>query len=122
MKRTVFVLIPVLVTLLDACGTVTTVDRVGDAIPGKSTDCIVQFFDKSNKPARYDVVGKIETHIEKNIFFGSTPHADNEGYKELRTKACELGGDAVIVEDTMESHAAEMNHLHIWASVIRLKS
>ena len=85
----------------------------------ENKNCEIQFY-KDNQPKRnYEVIGKIESHIEKNIFFGGKVHLEDEAFKELRTKACSLGGDAVIIDDSMETSASEMSHVHVWATVIR---
>ena len=44
---------------------------------------------------------------------------DNEVYKELSLKACSLGGDAVIIDDCIQSSVSEMTHIHVWATVIK---
>ena len=76
--------------------------------------------EKPNNP--YEVIGKIESHIEKNLFFGGKAKLEDEAYKELRLKACGLGGDAVIIDDSIETSAAETSHVHVWATVIKLSN
>jgi hypothetical protein len=113
-------LLPVaaLCSLIGGCSTVTQVDQLGSQRPPRTVDCQVEIFDKSTVPTRYETLGAIETHIAGNFFFGGVVRADNEGAKELRKKACALGGNAVVIDDSMESASAEMHHVHIWARVI----
>ncbi|MFZ6770663.1 hypothetical protein ACO0LM_26705 [Undibacterium sp. Di26W] len=79
---------------------------------------MVDVLEKPALPVSFEVVGKIETHIKGNIFFGGVVRANDEGYKELRAKACAMGGNAVVIDDLIESSAAEMRHIHIWARVL----
>ena len=44
---------------------------------------------------------------------------EDEAFKELRIKTCELGGDAVIIYDSIETAVSEMTHVHVWATVIK---
>lgn len=107
------------VFILSACATTTKVDRIGTALDARENDCKVEFY-KDSKPAKtYKVIGKIESHIKKDFFFGGKVNLEDDAYKELRQKACEIGGDAVIIDDYMENSAAEMTHVHVWATVIK---
>jgi hypothetical protein len=105
--------------LLTACATTTKVDNLDSAYNAKEKDCEIRFYndEKPNNP--YEVIGKIESHIEKNLFFGGKAKLEDEAYKELRLKACGLGGDAVIIDDSIETSAAETSHVHVWATVIK---
>ena len=109
--------------LLASCATTSTVERQGSKHAAKESDCEIAFFDKVDvKPTvPYETIGKVESHIAKNFFFGGRAQLEDEGHRELRAKACEIGGDGVIVEDVLQTSAAEMTHLHIWATVIRLR-
>jgi hypothetical protein len=108
--------------LLTACATTTKVDNLDSAYNAKEKDCEIRFYndEKPNNP--YEVIGKIESHIEKNLFFGGKAKLEDEAYKELRLKACGLGGDAVIIDDSIETSAAETSHVHVWATVIKLSN
>ena len=44
---------------------------------------------------------------------------EDEAYEELKEKACGLGGEGVIIDDFIESSAAEMSHVHVWATAIK---
>lgn len=106
-------------TLLSACATTTKVEMIDVPHQAKEKDCSIEFY-KDNKPSEsYDVIGKIESHIKKNIFFGGTVQLEDEAYDELRSKACDLGGDSVIIDDYIETSAAEMGHVHVWATVLK---
>ena len=107
-----------LILFLGGCATVTKVDRVGTTLPALASKCQVDVIEKTALPLKYEMIGKIETHIQGNIFFGGVVRTNDEGYKELRAKACELGGNAVVIDDSMESSSAEMRHVHIWARVL----
>lgn len=108
-----------LIVLLLACATTTNVDILNSSYQTKDKDCEIQFY-KDAKPQRnYETIGKIESHIKKNIFFGGKVELEDEAFQELRIKACELGGDAVIIDDSIESSGSEMTHVHVWATVIK---
>jgi len=109
-----------LLTLLSACATTTQVNKLGSGYQAKDKECEIQFF-KDTKPTElYEAIGKIESHIKKNFFFGGKVQLEDEAFKELRLKACNLGGDAVIIDDYIESSASEMTHVHVWATVLKL--
>ena len=106
------------VVILSACATTTKVDKIGTGINSRGSDCNIEFF-KDSKPAKsFKVIGKIESHIKKNFFLGGKVTMEDDVYKELRQKACSLGGEAVIIDDYMENSVAEMTHTHVWATVI----
>lgn len=90
------------------------------AVGPRETDCAITFFKDAKPSGPFETLGKIESHIAKNFFFGGKAQLDDEGYKELRTKACGIGGNAVIIDDHMQSSVSEMTHLHVWATVVRL--
>ena len=107
------------VVILSACATTTTVDKIGTALDSRENDCKVEFY-KDSKPSKtYKVIGKIESHIKRNFFLGGKVNLEDDAYKELSRKACELGGEAVVIDDYMENSAAEMTHVHVWATVLK---
>ena len=114
--RTYFVFI--LLIQLIGCATISKVETVGDSQPALADKCQIEIIDKSALPIGSKIIGNIETHIKGNIFFGGVVRTNDEGYKELRTKACALGGNAVVIDDLIESSAAEMRHIHIWARAL----
>ena len=115
----IFTLLSV-VTFLFGCSTTTKVDKINPVHQPNKSDCEIAFH-KDTKPLEpYAIVGKIESHIKKNLFFGGTAELEDEAYKELRLKACELGGNSVVIDDYVETAAAEMSHVHVWATVLKL--
>ena len=110
----------IIIIVVSGCSTTTNVDRVNSAYQYKDKDCEIQFFKDDAKPQKnYETIGKIESHIEKNFFFGGKVQLEDEAFKELRIKACGLGGDAVIIDDCIETSVSEMSHVHVWATVIK---
>ncbi len=107
------------IILLPSCATVTKVDNLDSNYQAKDKDCEIQFFQDAKPEQKYEVIGKIESHIKKNFFFGGKVQLDDEAYKELRLKACSLGGDAVIIDDSIQTSVSEMSHVHVWATVIK---
>jgi len=105
--------------LLSGCATTTKVEVIGSSHEQNVKDCNIQFY-KEIKPSKpYVIIGKIESHIQKNVFFGGTVQLEDEVYSELRLKACHLGGDSVIIDDYIETSATEMSHIHVWATVLK---
>jgi len=121
MKLSIYFLLMLLATvvLLSACGTTTKVDVLNSAYQSNNNDCKIQFFKDDQPKKDYEVIGKIESHIKKNFIFGGVVHLEDEAFKELRIKACNLGGDGVIIDDSIETSAGEMTHVHVWATVIK---
>lgn len=103
---------------LTACATTTQVETLGRVHPALENTCKIDILEKSALPAGFETIGKLETHIKGNIFFGGVVRTNDEGYKELRTKVCALGGNAVVIDDLIESSSAEMRHVHIWARAL----
>ena len=107
------------VVILSACATTTTVDKIGTALDSREDHCKVVFY-KDSKPSKtYKIIGKLESHIQGNFFLGGKVNLEDDAYKELSRKACELGGEAVVIDDYMETSAAEMTHVHVWATVLK---
>lgn len=105
--------------ILVGCATTTKVERLDISSQPREHHCEIIFYKDSKPSEPYITVGKIESHIKKNLFFGGTVQLEDEAYKELRIKACELGGDSVIIDDYIETSAAEMSHIHVWATVLK---
>ena len=104
---------------LSACATTTKVDNLGTTYQAKDKNCEIQFFKDEKPQKKYELIGEIESHIKKNLFFGGKVQLEDEAFKELRIKACSLGGDAVIIDDSVETSVSEMTHVHVWATVVR---
>lgn len=103
---------------LAACHHTVKVDPVGAAYPARKAGCEITVLDQLPS-APYQLIGKIEAHAEGNFFFGGKVTLKDDVSKELRKKACLLGGDALYINDAIESSAAEMSYAHAWASVFR---
>jgi hypothetical protein len=108
------------VVLLASCATTTKVDTLGAARAASESDCEITFFKDAKPSAPFEVLGKIESHIARNFFFGGKARLEDEGYEELRAKACGIGGNAVVIDDHLQTSVSEMTHVHVWATVIRL--
>lgn len=113
----------VIVAQLAGCATSTVVTPSISNVAAWPGSCQANVIDRGGVvPAGYQEVAKIESHIKRNFFFGGRVTLLEDAYKELRLKACEVGGDQVRVEDFVESAAAEMTHVHVWATVFRRRS
>lgn len=109
-----------IVIILSGCATTTKVEKTNFPSQPKEQDCEIVFYKDSKPSEPYITVGKVESHIKKNLFFGGAVQLEDEAYTELRIKACDLGGDFVIIDDYIETSAAEMSHVHVWATVLKL--
>jgi hypothetical protein len=108
-----------LLFLSAACATNTRIERLGAGHEPKWEGCQITFY-RDTKPSKpYETLGKIESHIQKNFFFGGKVQLEDEVYAELRQKACSLGGEAVLIDDCVSTAASEVTHIHVWATVIR---
>jgi len=117
--RARFGFLPLLAGMLAACATTTRVESLQSGHAARAEDCPIAFFAKEKPTGSYEAIGRIESHIAQNLLFGGAAKLQDEGYRELQRKACGLGGDAVTIDDHVTSAAAEMTHLHIWATVLR---
>ncbi len=108
-----------LALLLSACATTTKVDHLKSGYQAKDENCEIRFYRDVPPPEDYESIAKITSHIKKNMFFGGKVQLEDEAYKELRVKACDLGGDGVIIDDSIETSVSEMTHVHVWATVIK---
>jgi hypothetical protein len=113
------VLTSLCVVILSGCATTTKVEKIGTELNSRGNDCKVEFFRDSKPSKTYKVIGKIESHISRNIFLGGKVTLEGDVYKELSLKACNIGGEAVIIDDYMENSALEMTHIHVWATAIK---
>lgn len=120
LHKLLILLLPVY--LLSACGTTTKVNVINSNYKAKEKNCEIQFFKDNKTQKRYDEIAKIESHIKRDVFLGGEVQLEDEAYRELRVKTCEVGGDAVIIEDSIATSASEMSHIHVWATAIKLLS
>lgn len=110
-----------LLLLLNACSTTSAVQVVDAQYQTTvASQCEVTFFKKTTPEVKFHVLAKIETHVQRNFFFGGDAKLESEAYAELKTKACAMGGNAVIINDYVESRASEFSHVHVWATAIKL--
>ena len=109
-----------IIMILSGCATTIKVEKTNISFQPKEQDCEIIFYKDSKPSEPYITIGKVESHIKNNIFFGGTVQLEDEAYKELRTKACDLGGNSVIIDDYIETSAAEMSHVHVWATVLKI--
>ena len=113
----------VTVAQLAGCATSTVVTPSTSHVASSLVGCHAHVIDRGGAvPGGYEEVARIESHIKRNFFFGGRVTLLEDAYKELRAKACEVGGDQVRVDDFLESAAAEMTHVHVWATVFRPRS
>lgn len=109
-----------LIANIIGCSTTSKVTKLGGADPISAERCEVQFVEKvSPHIMPYETLGKIETHVQRNLFFGGRASL-GDAYNELRAKACQLGGNVVIIDDHIESSASEFSHVHVWATVLKV--
>lgn len=109
-----------LLGLLSACSTTSTVRVVNAKYQGTLSACKVSFFKKIKPQGQFETLAQVESHVQRNIFFGGDAKLEDEAYAELKEKSCAVGGNAVIINEYVESRAAEFSHVHVWATVIRL--
>jgi len=109
-----------LVILLSGCSTTSTISVIDAKYQTNQPTCQVTFFKKTKPEQEFEKLAQIESHVQRNIFFGGDAKLEDQAYAELKTKTCNLGGNAVIINDYIESRAAEFSHVHVWATTIKL--
>jgi hypothetical protein len=120
MKTCWLLLSILLLAIITGCSTTSKVTKLGGAASISAEDCEVKIAEKEPPPILpYETLGKIETHVQRNLFFGGRASLD-DAYDELRVKACQLGGNLVIINDHIESSASEFSHVHVWATVFKV--
>jgi hypothetical protein len=108
---------------LAGCATSTLVIPLVPDVAVSPGGCHANVIDRGGAvPAGYQEIAKIESHIKRNFFFGGRVTLLEDAYRELRVNACQVGGDQVRVDDFVESAAAEMSHVQVWATVFRRRS
>lgn len=115
-----FVALPAVLLLMTACSTTSTVQVVDAKYQSNQADCAVTFFKKTKPDEKYETLAQIESHVKRNFFFGGDAKLEAEAYAELKKKTCGIGGNAVIINDYVESRAAEFSDVHVWATAIKL--
>ncbi len=119
--KTCWLLLSILfLAIIAGCSTTSKVTKFGSAEPISAERCEVQIAEKVTTPILpYEALGKIETHVKRNLFFGGRASL-GDAYDELRAKACQMGGNIVVIDDHIESSAAEFSHVHVWATVLKV--
>ena len=115
-----FVSLPCLLLLLNGCSTTSTVQVIDAKYQASAADCTVTFFKKTKPEAKFETLAQIESHVKRNVFFGGDAKLETEAYAELKKKTCSMGGNAVIINDYVESRAAEFSDVHVWATAIKV--
>ncbi len=113
--------LPLVLVLLSACSTTSTVKIIDAKYQANLSVCEVTFFKKTKPEGKFETLAQIESHVQQNMFFGGNAKLEDEAYAELKKKACYVGGNAVIIDDYVESRAAEFSHVHVWATTIKLQ-
>lgn len=118
-----FGILSLLILALAACANTKVVHYSAEANQVVKTErsCHIEVFYDQKPSQPFIIIGEIESHIKGNFFFGGKIQLTDEAYSELKEKACQLGGDAVLIDDYIESKAAEMTHVHVWAKVLQYK-
>lgn len=119
MKTCWLLLSILLLAIITGCSTTSKVTKLESADSISPDSCEVQIAEKPPPILPYETLGKIETHVQRNLFFGGRASLD-DAYDELRVKACQLGGNMVIINDHIESSASEFSHVHVWATVLKV--
>ena len=112
--------LPLLLIVLSACSTTTKVSIIDAQYQTNQPVCQITFFKKTKPDREFQKLAQIESHVQRNMFFGGNAKLEDEAYSELKTKTCSLGGNGVIVDDYVESRASEFSHVHVWATAIKL--
>jgi hypothetical protein len=120
--------LPLVLALLSACSTTSTVEMVDARTHANVTESAdvaacwasFKFFKKETPDGEFETLAKIESHVQRNFFFGRDAKLEDAAYDELKTKTCKMGGNAVIINDYVESRAAEFSHVHVWATSVKL--
>jgi hypothetical protein len=105
--------------IVSGCAKSVTVSEVYNQQPVKASTCLVNVFSEQKPQLQFTELASINAHIQVNMFGASRKSMVAKAIKELKAKACELGGDAIIITDSIESSAAEFSHLRTWATVIK---
>jgi hypothetical protein len=114
------IVVPIMLMLLSACSTTSTVSFLDTKYQTNQPECQVTFFKKIKPEGTFEKLAQIESHVQRNMFFGGDAKLEDAAYVELKAKTCSLGGNAVIIDDYVESRAGEFSHVHVWATTIKL--
>jgi hypothetical protein len=116
-RWTLFVLLLFGLPLLGGCAAGMQYQQVGPTYAPRGTVGEVKIFEKGEPPEPYDRIGQITWDYRRSKF---TAPQLQEIAGELRQKAYEVGGDAVVVRKLEEPRDAE-GPLKLTADVVRFK-
>jgi hypothetical protein len=116
-RRTVLVLLLLGLPLLGGCAAGMQYQQVGPTYAPRGSASEVKIFEKGEPPEPYDRVGQITWDYQRSKF---TPPQLQEIEGQLRQKAYEVGGDAVVVRKLEEPRNPE-GTLKLVADVVRFK-
>jgi hypothetical protein len=103
--KTQFVLVPCAVLLLSACSASASVLRTGDYFPPKPQDCALQVMSSFPAPGTYSELGIIHGKAGS----GASRHQTLEDMvPAMKTAACGLGADALVIKNVSESSYGQM--------------
>jgi len=97
------------------------VQNLGYLYPPKDADCDIRVLSSKKLEKPHIVIGKVDTHIRRNMAmtFDETLKEDLE--KELRKQGCSLGGDMVIIDELADKNSDTSGYLRARSSVIKFK-
>jgi hypothetical protein len=116
-RSTLFVLLLFGLALLGGCAAGMQYQQIGPTYLPRGTAGEVKIFEKGEPPEPYDRIGQITWDYRRSKF---TPPQLEEIEGELRQKAYEVGGDAVVVRKLEEPKDPEAP-LKLTADVVRFK-
>lgn len=105
------------VAVLGGCAAGMQYVQVGPTYPPRGTAAQVQVFDRTEPPAPYERLGEIRWDYRRRKF---TPPRLVEILPELKQKAWEAGGDALVVRQLEEPVDPE-GPLKLTADVVRFR-
>ena len=91
--------------------------QIGQTYPHRGSASDVRIFEKTEPPEQYDRIGQIVWDYSRRKFDAPTLR---EILPDMKQKAWEVGGDALIIRDLREPRDPE-GTLHVVADVVRWK-
>jgi len=104
--------------LLAGCAAGMQYTQVGRSYPPRGTADQVQIYDRVEPPAPYERLGEIQWEYRRRKF---TPPRLIEIVPELKQKAWEVGGDALVVRRLEEPQVDPEGLLKLVADVVRFR-
>ena len=103
---------------LGGCAAGLQYQQIGQTYPPRGSSDAVKIFDRAEPPEPYDRVGQITWDYRRSKF---TPPRLTEIEPQLRQKAYEAGGDALVVRKLEEPQTDAEGTLKLTADVVRFK-